>query len=240
MSGESKRHVAAKEAIKAIMKTKSLEHLERWIMHLNASTTGAGVYVKLVTQDELNLNLKLMKLGICPTVLAHSRIPEVCVKSYPPVDKVDKVDKVDRLHVMVSELYDITLSKYFTEYLGADGSILLDHRVLALIDAKLGAMHSANVAHLDTHLENFVFNIIPSIPDGKSEATKEAKILEVLRQLQGLMIIDFGCATELDNSLMLKRARSGPFWRTLRLTSSSTFVDADLTRYRYDIHTTTI
>jgi hypothetical protein len=252
MSAETKRRqAAAKDAVKTLMKSLSFEHLQNSIRYLNAGT-GTGVYVKLVTRDELNLNLKLMELGICPRVIAHSGVPKICDSSQPRVNhkaKAGESDRVDRLCVMVSQLYDITLADYFTEHLDTDRSILLDPRVLALIDAKLGAMHSVDIAHLDTHLGNFVFNIIPLVPDaaatassdaevaasvdGKSAASmaKEAKILEVLRQLQGLMVIDFGCSTEVDNSLLLKRLKASHSWRNPRLT------DFDLARYRSDIHT---
>jgi tRNA A-37 threonylcarbamoyl transferase component Bud32 len=201
--------------------TKTADELMSKIDQINCNYT-IGFYLKRASLGELNLNLKMMGIGVCPNVLGYRKLEALLYDD-------------DEFYLMASERYEMTLLYYIDEYVNFDLKVILDPRVLSLIYAKIRLMHDVGIAHLDTHTQNFVLNVDRPITDTVHETPREEMVLQMLQDLKSMKIIDFGGSQPIDNSSELKVLSCDAFWKQLNLTSDSTLADYDLAMCHYMI-----
>ncbi len=144
-------------------------------------------HFKLVRQRELDINLKLSALGICPQVLGHC-----------PIQSVYRV----KHFVMASKRYQMTLEEY---YLSTHRPVSTAERLKMEFDfivGKIGELHRAGKGHGDTHLGNFVLTA-PSSSEGQVESQVGDSSFDSTIDLLtcDLKIIDYGTSMKVDSPL---------------------------------------
>ncbi len=195
--------MVANSVVDRLLKYKDSWMLPSKITAINRDS--CTIYVKVVTTDELDINLKLSAKGICPQVLAHRQFVE------PRYGQ-----SVDRA-IMVSRRYRITLFDYCKSSRIGVGLTPAEYK---FIDSKIGKLHDAGYGHGDLHLDNIVIDI-----DGDAKNLLSSD----------LKIIDFGTTSLLGSSFdnrLRGMLQISSMWSELKLVKDSTMAEFDLAYYR--------
>ncbi len=178
--------------------------------------THKEAYFKLVLRPELDINLKMSNLGICPQVLG-----------FRPINN----QFYSNQFVMASKRYEMTLREYYC--LSALKPPLTPERLKLeeeLIIDKIGELHHVGYGHGDTNLDNFVLNR----PSSSSSSGNGDETIDLLTC--NVKIIDFGFSSLLDSPSDKEYRRNSSesdLWKMLGLESDASTVQFDLTYCRW-------